>query len=455
MTKLKTTFFCQNCGTQSAQWMGKCKSCGEWNTMVEEVINKPKSGIISWDKKKYNNINKAQIISDISLKSKARIDTSDNELNRVLGGGIVGGSLILLGGEPGIGKSTLLLQVVLKIQGEKTLYVTGEESDQQIRMRADRLNLTNSSCQILTEVNIQNIFQQIQEIQPSLLVIDSVQTLQTNNIDSAPGTISQIKECTTELINYAKTTGTPVILIGHINKDGHIAGPKILEHMVDVVLQFEGERNHVYRILRAYKNRHGSTSELGIYEMVTNGLREVSNPSEILLSQKDEDMSGIAVSATMEGVRPLMIETQALVSSAVYGTPQRSATGFDLRRLSMLLAVLEKRCGFRLGTKDVFLNITGGIKVEDPAIDLGIVCAILSSNEDAAIKDNDCFAAEVGLSGEIRPVNRCEQRIQEAEKLGFERIFISKYNKIDRQDFSLDIIKVKKIEEVFKILFTS
>ena len=455
MTKLKTAFFCQNCGAQSTQWMGKCKSCGEWNTMVEEVISKPKSGIISWNKKKYNNINKAQIISDISLKLKARIDTSDNELNRVLGGGIVGGSLILLGGEPGIGKSTLLLQVALKIQGEKVLYITGEESDQQIRMRADRLNLTNSSCQILTEVNIQNIFQQIHEIQPSLLVIDSVQTLQTNNIDSAPGTISQIKECTTELINYAKATGTPVILIGHINKDGHIAGPKILEHMVDVVLQFEGERNHVYRILRAYKNRHGSTSELGIYEMVTNGLREVSNPSEILLSQKDEDMSGIAVSATMEGVRPLMIETQALVSSAVYGTPQRSATGFDLRRLSMLLAVLEKRCGFRLGTKDVFLNITGGIKVEDPAIDLGIVCAILSSNDDIAIKDNDCFAAEVGLSGEIRPVNRCEQRIQEAEKLGFERIFISKYNKIDRQDFSLDIIKVKKIEEVFKILFTS
>ena len=455
MTKLKTTFFCQNCGAQSAQWMGKCKSCGEWNTMEEEVISKPKSGIISWDKKKYNNINKAQIISDISLKSKARIDTSDNELNRVLGGGIVGGSLILLGGEPGIGKSTLLLQVALKIQGEKALYVTGEESDQQIRMRADRLNLTNSSCQILTEVNIQNIFQQIQEIQPSLLVIDSVQTLKSNNIDSAPGTISQIKECTAELINYTKATGTPVILIGHINKDGHIAGPKILEHMVDVVLQFEGERNHVYRILRAYKNRHGSTSELGIYEMLTNGLREVSNPSEILLSQKDEDMSGMAISATMEGVRPLMIETQALVSSAVYGTPQRSATGFDLRRLSMLLAVLEKRCGFRLGTKDVFLNITGGIKVEDPAIDLGVVCAILSSNVDIAIKDNDCFAAEVGLSGEIRPVNRCEQRIQEAEKLGFERIFISKYNKIDRQDFSLDIIKVKKIEEVFKILFTS
>lgn len=455
MTKLKTTFFCQNCGSQSAQWMGKCKACGEWNTIVEEVINKSNSRTTGWDNKKYNKINKAQIISEISLQSRARIDTSDNELNRVLGGGIVAGSLILLGGEPGIGKSTLLLQVALKIQNEKALYVTGEESDQQIRMRADRLNLTNSNCQILTEVNIQNIFQQIQQIQPSLLVIDSVQTLQTNNIDSAPGTISQIKECTTELISYAKTTGTPVVIIGHINKDGHIAGPKILEHMVDVVLQFEGERNHVYRILRAYKNRYGSTSELGIYEMVTYGLREVSNPSEILLSQKDEPMSGIAISATMEGVRPLMIETQALVSSAVYGTPQRSATGFDLRRLSMLLAVLEKRCGFRLGTKDVFLNITGGIKVEDPAIDLGVVCAILSSNVDVAIKDNDCFAAEVGLSGEIRPVNRCEQRIQEAEKLGFKRIFISKYNKIDRQDLSLDIVKVKKIEEVLKILFSS
>ena len=455
MTKLKTTFFCQNCGSQSAQWMGKCKACGEWNTIVEEVVNKSNSRTTGWDNKKYNKINKAQIISEISLQSRARIDTSDNELNRVLGGGIVAGSLILLGGEPGIGKSTLLLQVALKIQNEKALYVTGEESDQQIRMRADRLNLTNSSCQILTEVNIQNIFQQIQQIQPSLLVIDSVQTLQTNNIDSAPGTISQIKECTTELISYAKTTGTPVVIIGHINKDGHIAGPKILEHMVDVVLQFEGERNHVYRILRAYKNRYGSTSELGIYEMVTYGLREVSNPSEILLSQKDEPMSGIAISATMEGVRPLMIETQALVSSAVYGTPQRSATGFDLRRLSMLLAVLEKRCGFRLGTKDVFLNITGGIKVEDPAIDLGVVCAILSSNVDVAIKDNDCFAAEVGLSGEIRPVNRCEQRIQEAEKLGFKRIFISKYNKIDRQDLSLDIVKVKKIEEVLKILFSS
>ena len=455
MAKLKTTFFCQNCGAQSAQWMGKCKSCGEWNTIAEEVISKPKSSQANWENEKSNRVNKAQAISDISLQSRARIDTSDNELNRVLGGGIVAGSLILLGGEPGIGKSTLLLQVALRIQNEKILYVTGEESDQQIRMRADRLNLSDSNCKILTETNTQHIFQQIQEVQPTVLVIDSIQTLHTNSIDSSAGSISQIRECTAELMNYAKASGTPVLLIGHINKDGNIAGPKILEHMVDVVLQFEGERNHVYRILRAYKNRYGSTAELGIYEMLSHGLREVSNPSEILLSQKDEAMSGITISATMEGVRPLMIETQALVSSAVYGTPQRSATGFDLRRLSMLLAVLEKRCGFRLGAKDVFLNITGGIKVDDPAIDLGVVCAILSSNVDMAIQDKNCFAAEVGLSGEIRPVNRCDQRIQESEKLGFKRIFVSKYNKIDRQDFSIEVVKVSKIEEVFKMLFAS
>ena len=455
MANLKTTFFCQNCGAQSTQWMGKCKSCGEWNTIVEEIVSKPKPSQANWENEKSIRVNKAQAISDISLQSRARINTSDNELNRVLGGGIVAGSLILLGGEPGIGKSTLLLQVALRIQKEKILYVTGEESDQQIRMRADRLNLSDSSCQILIETNTQHIFQQIQKVQPTLLVIDSIQTLQTNSIGSSPGSISQIRECTAELMNYAKASGTPVLLIGHINKDGNIAGPKILEHMVDVVLQFEGERNHVYRILRAHKNRYGSTAELGIYEMLSHGLREVSNPSEILLSQKDEAMSGIAITATMEGVRPLMIETQALVSSAVYGTPQRSATGFDLRRLSMLLAVLEKRCGFRLGAKDVFLNITGGIKVDDPAIDLGVVCAILSSNVDMAIQDINCFAAEVGLSGEIRPVNRCDQRIQEAEKLGFERIFVSKYNKIDRQDFSIEVVKVSKIEEVFKILFAS
>ena len=454
MPKLKTTFFCQNCGAQYSQWMGKCKSCGEWNTIVEEVVSKTKSDN-NWKNEKSNRVNNAQAICDISLTSKPRIDTSDNELNRVLGGGIVAGSLILLSGEPGIGKSTLMLQVALKIQNEKILYVTGEESDQQIRMRADRLNLSDSSCQILTETNTQHIFQQIQEIQPTLLVVDSIQTLNTDSIDSSPGTISQIRECAAELINYAKASGTPVLLIGHINKDGNIAGPKILEHMVDVVLKFEGESNHVYRILRAHKNRYGSTAELGIYEMLSNGLREVTNPSEILLSQNDKAMSGMAISSTVEGARPLMIETQALVSSAVYGTPQRSATGFDLRRLSMLLAVLEKRCGFRLGAKDVFLNITGGIKVDDPAIDLGIVCAILSSNIDVAIQEKICFAAEVGLSGEIRPVNRCDQRIQEAEKLGFERIFVSKYNKIDSRDFSIEVVKISKIEEVFKILFAS
>ncbi|MDB2362492.1 DNA repair protein RadA [Flavobacteriales bacterium] len=453
MAKTKTTFFCQNCGAQSPQWMGKCKSCNEWNTIIEEVVSKPKK--CGWESESPSRSNKAQPISEISLQARARIDTSDNELNRVLGGGIVAGSIILLGGEPGIGKSTLLLQVALRIKNEKLLYVTGEESDQQIRMRADRLNQLDSSCQILTETNTQNIFQQIQEVQPSILVVDSIQTLQTNTIDSSPGSISQIRECTSELMSFAKSSGVPVLLIGHINKDGNIAGPKILEHMVDVVLQFEGDRNHVYRILRANKNRYGSTSELGIYEMQSDGLREVANPSEILLSQKDEDMSGIAVSATLEGMRPLMIETQALVSSAVYGTPQRSATGFDLRRLSMLLAVLEKRCGFRLGAKDVFLNITGGIKVDDPAIDLGVVCAILSSNVDMAINDKNCFAAEVGLSGEIRPVNRCEQRIQEAQKLGFERIYISKYNKINPKNYKIEIVMVGKIEEVFKKLFAS
>lgn len=453
MAKVKTTFFCQNCGAQSAQWMGKCKACGEWNTIVEEVVSKTQTES-SWKTDSTQRANKAQSILEISLENEPRIDTSDNELNRVLGGGIVPGSLVLLGGEPGIGKSTLLLQVALRLQ-HKVLYVTGEESDKQIRMRAERLGLKESPCHILTETNTQNIFQQVVAVQPDLLVVDSIQTLQTNTIDSSPGSISQIRECTAELMKFAKESGTPVLLIGHINKDGHIAGPKILEHMVDVVLQFEGDRNHVYRILRANKNRFGSTAEIGIYEMQSHGLREVSNPSEILISQKDEALSGVAISATIEGVRPLMIETQALVSSAVYGTPQRSATGFDLRRLSMLLAVLEKRCGFKLGAKDVFLNITGGIKVDDPAIDLGVVCAILSSNVDMAIDDKSCFAAEVGLSGEIRPINRCEQRIQEAEKLGFERIFISKYNKVNPQDYNIQVITVGKMEEVFRALFAS
>ena len=453
MVKVKTTFFCQNCGAQSAQWMGKCKACNEWNTIVEEVVSKTLKEN-NWKTDTTQRANKAQNIQEISLENEPRIDTGDKELNRVLGGGIVHGSLVLLGGEPGIGKSTLLLQVALRLQ-HKVLYVTGEESDKQIRMRAERLGVKESLCHILTETNTQNIFQQIVAVQPDLLVVDSIQTLQTNSIDSSAGSISQIRECTAELMKFAKESSTPVLLIGHINKDGHIAGPKVLEHMVDVVLQFEGDRNHVYRILRANKNRFGSTAELGIYEMQSQGLREVSNPSEILISQKDEALSGVAISATMEGVRPLMIETQALVSSAVYGTPQRSATGFDLRRLSMLLAVLEKRCGFKLGAKDVFLNITGGIKVDDPAIDLGVVCAILSSNVDMAINDKSCFAAEVGLSGEIRPVNRCDQRIQEAEKLGFERIFISKYNKVNPQDYNVQVVTVGKMEEVFKALFAS
>lgn len=453
MAKVKKSFFCQNCGAQSAQWLGQCKSCNEWNTIVEEIVSKPKEQ--AWQEQTSSKINKPKKIYDISLENDVRIDTCDNELNRVLGGGIVAGSLVLLGGEPGIGKSTLLLQSALKMKRQKVLYVTGEESDKQIRMRAERLGYLDSECQVLAETNTQNIFQQILHLQPSLVVIDSIQTLFTNSLDSSPGSISQIKECTSELMAFAKESGTPVVLIGHINKDGHIAGPKILEHMVDVVLQFEGDRNHLYRILRAHKNRYGSTAELGIYEMGSIGLREVDNPSEILISQKDEALSGITVSATLEGARPMMIETQSLVSSAVYGTPQRSATGFDLRRLSMLLAVLEKRCGFRLGAKDVFLNITGGIKVDDPAIDLGIVCAILSSNVDMPINDKYCFSAEVGLSGEIRPVNRCEQRILEAQKLGFEKIFISKYNKIKASNYSIEVVTVGKIEEVFKALFAS
>lgn len=453
MAKIKTSFYCQNCGAQYSQWMGKCKACNEWNTIVEEVVSKNQNKS-AWKTDSTQRANKAQGIQEISLENEPRIDTTDKELDRVLGGGIVPGSLVLLGGEPGIGKSTLLLQVALRLQ-HKVLYVTGEESDKQIRMRAERLGLKESPCHILTEINTQNIFQQVMVVQPDLLVVDSIQTLQTNTLDSSPGSISQIRECTAELIKFAKESETPVLLIGHINKDGHIAGPKILEHMVDVVLQFEGDRNHVYRILRANKNRFGSTAELGIYEMQSKGLIEVSNPSEILISQKDEVLSGVAISATIEGVRPLVIETQALVSSAVYGTPQRSATGFDLRRLSMLLAVLEKRCGFKLGAKDVFLNITGGIKVDDPAIDLGVACAILSSNVDMAIDDKSCFAAEVGLSGEIRPINRCEQRIQEAEKLGFERIFVSKYNKVNPQDFNIQVVTLGKMEEVFRALFAS
>ncbi|MCF6296618.1 MAG: DNA repair protein RadA [Flavobacteriaceae bacterium] len=451
MMKTKTTFFCQNCGAQFPKWVGKCNSCNEWNTIVEEIIQKKEKR--NWKQfTPLKRVSKALKIHEISISNEERIPTDNNELNRVLGGGLVKGSVVLLGGEPGIGKSTLLLQIALLMEN-KVLYVSGEESQSQIKLRAERLEGTNDNCLILTETNTQNIFKIIEDTAPDVVVIDSIQTLHTDTIEASPGSISQIRESTAELIKFAKETNTPVILIGHITKEGAIAGPKILEHMVDVVLQFEGDRNHTYRILRAQKNRFGSTAELGIYEMQNTGLREVSNPSEILISEKDSDLTGTAISATLEGMRPLMIEVQALVSTAVYGTPQRSATGYNIKRLNMLLAVLEKRAGFRLGAKDVFLNIAGGLKVEDPAIDLAVVCSILSSNEDEPIPQNVCFAAEVGLAGEIRAVNRIEQRIIEAEKLGFEKIILSKFNKIANHNFKIEIIKVSKIEEVVRVLF--
>ncbi len=451
MAKTKTTFFCQNCGTQYAKWVGKCTACNEWNTIVEEVIQKEEKR--NWKQTApTKRVSKALKINDIAINDEDRIDTKNNELNRVLGGGLVKGSMTLLGGEPGIGKSTLLLQVALSIH-KKVLYVSGEESQSQIKMRAERLNDNNVDCLILTETKTQNIFKTIEEIHPDVVVIDSIQTLHTDYIEASPGSISQIRETTAELIKFAKETATPVVLIGHITKEGTIAGPKILEHMVDVVLQFEGDRNHTYRILRAQKNRFGSTAELGIYEMQSVGLREVENPSEILISEKDESLSGTAIAATLEGMRPLMIEVQALVSTAVYGTPQRSATGYNIKRLNMILAVLEKRAGFRLGAKDVFLNIAGGISVDDPAIDLAVVASILSSNEDDAISQDTCFAAEVGLAGEIRPVNRIDQRILEAEKLGFSTIIVSKFNKIANSNYKIKVVLVSKIEEVYQQLF--
>ncbi|MBU2921840.1 DNA repair protein RadA [Winogradskyella psychrotolerans] len=451
MAKVKTTFFCQNCGSQYAKWQGQCTSCKEWNTIAEEVIQKPEKSDWKTPSATSKRASKPLLINEIDTSQEARLDMQDAEFNRVLGGGMVNGSLTLLGGEPGIGKSTLLLQIALKLH-YKTLYVSGEESQKQIKMRAERINPNSNNCYILTETKTQNIFKQIEALEPDIVVIDSIQTLHSDYIESSAGSISQIKECTTELIKFAKETATPVLLIGHITKDGHIAGPKILEHMVDTVLQFEGDRNHVFRILRANKNRFGSTNELGIYEMQGSGLREVSNPSEILISEKDGELSGNAVAATLEGLRPLMIEVQALVSTAVYGTPQRSATGFNAKRLNMLLAVLEKRAGFRLGAKDVFLNITGGITVDDPAIDLAVVAAILSSNEDVALESDFCFAAEVGLSGEIRPVQRVEQRILEAEKLGFSTIFVSKYNKIALKNTVIKIQLISKIEDLVGFL---
>lgn len=452
MAKLKTSFFCQNCGTQYAKWQGQCNACKEWNTIAEEIIQKEEKTDWKPGASENKRVSKPLKIKEIDSTQEVRMDTTDSELNRVLGGGIVPGSLILLGGEPGIGKSTLLLQISLKLP-YKTLYVSGEESQKQIKMRAERINPNSENCLILTETKTQNIFRHIVEVEPDIVIIDSIQTLHTDHIESTAGSISQIRETTAELIKFAKETNIPVILIGHITKDGNIAGPKILEHMVDTVLQFEGDRNHVYRLLRSLKNRFGSTAELGIYEMQGSGLREVSNPSEILISHREEELSGTAIASTLEGMRPLMIEIQALVSTAVYGTPQRSTTGYNAKRLNMILAVLEKRAGFRLGTKDVFLNVTGGISVDDPAIDLAVVAAILSSNEDIAVGKDVCFAGEVGLSGEIRPVNRVEQRIQEAEKLGFATIFVSKYNKIALKNPLIKIVLVSKIEEVVEQLF--
>ncbi|MFI5164663.1 MAG: DNA repair protein RadA [Bacteroidia bacterium] len=469
MSKTKTSFFCQNCGAQSGKWIGKCPSCGEWNTYVEEVIQKGdedrKKGLGSSAQR----ATKPLRVSEIEQSGEIRIALSDKELNRVLGGGVVPGSVVLFGGEPGIGKSTLMLQVALQQKKIKTLYISGEESEQQIRMRADRLSPTSplppskgespkagsDDCFILSETSMQNIFKQIEMLEPNLVIVDSIQTMYSAHIDSAPGSISQVRECTAELLRYAKESSTPVFLIGHITKDGTLAGPKVLEHMVDTVLQFEGDRHHIYRLLRTLKNRFGSTNELGIYEMTGVGLREVSNPSEILITAREEPMSGVAIATMMEGVRPMLIEIQTLVSSAVYGTPQRTTTGFDTKRLSMLLAVLEKRCGFRLAAKDVFLNIAGGIKVEDPAIDLAVICATLSSSEDIPISQKFCFAAEVGLSGEIRPVSRIESRISEAEKLGFEQIFISKYNLkgLNQKNFGIKIVSVAKVEDVFRLLF--
>lgn len=447
MAKVKTAFYCQNCGTSFSKWQGQCTSCNNWNTIVEELVQKT-------DKKSWNNsgstikkVAKPTKVSEIKTSQEARLKTTSKEFNRVLGGGLVPGSLTLLGGEPGIGKSTLLLQLALRLPF-KTLYVSGEESMQQIKMRAERITRNSDLCYILTETKTQNIFKQIETIIPDIVVIDSIQTLHTDYVESSAGSISQIRECTSELIKFAKETATPVLLIGHITKDGHIAGPKILEHMVDTVLQFEGDRNHVYRILRSLKNRFGSTHEIGIFEMLSNGLREVANPSKILISENNEQLSGNAVAVSLEGMRTLLVEIQALVSTAVYGTPQRSTTGYNAKRLNMLLAVLEKRAGFRLGAKDVFLNITGGISVDDPAIDLAVVAAIMSSNEDITLDKNTCLTGEVGLSGEIRPVNKIDQRISEAEKLGFSKILLSKHNKVSLKNTTIQLVFVTKIEDV-------
>ena len=455
MAKEKTVYVCTHCGYESPKWIGKCPSCGQWNTLVEEVVHKdaapPKRVAHGMDTSRPG----PQYLHEIDTGSEERIDMGDEELNRVLGGGLVQGSLTLIGGEPGIGKSTLVLQTVLRLKDKKVLYVSGEESARQLKLRADRIPHAAGDCLIACETSLEQIFAHIRKAAPDLVVIDSIQTISTDSIDSSPGSIVQVRECSASILKFAKETGTPVILIGHINKEGSIAGPKVLEHIVDTVLQFEGDQHYLYRILRSIKNRFGSTAELGIYEMRGDGLRAVSNPSELLLSQDHEGMSGVAIAGAVEGVRPFLIEVQALVSTAAYGMPQRSATGFDLRRMNMLLAVLEKRVGFKLAQKDVFLNIAGGLKVNDPAIDLAVISAILSSNVDTEIEPGVCMAGEVGLSGEIRPVNRIEQRIAEAGRLGFSRMLVPKHNLqgIDLKACKIKLEPVRKVEEAFRILF--
>jgi len=453
MAKTKTMYVCQNCGADSPKWIGRCPSCGEWNTYVEEVVSKGNAEkIISGGFTV--TAQKPVLLSEVEAIEEKRINTFNNELNRVLGGGLVPGSLVLIGGEPGIGKSTLVLQMVLHLKGKRTLYISGEESVKQIKLRAERLKFDDPDCYLLSETSLEQIFVHIQNIQPDLVIVDSIQTVSTEMLDASPGSVSQVRECAAAFLKFCKTTSIPVILIGHINKEGGLAGPKVLEHIVDTVLQFEGDRHYMYRILRSIKNRFGSTSELGIYEMRQDGLREVENPSEMLFSQDHEGLSGVAIASAIEGIRPFLIETQALVSSAAYGVPQRSCTGFDLRRLNMLLAVLEKRVGFKLNQKDVFLNIAGGLRVNDPAIDLAVISAILSSNVDIAIEKQVCTAGEVGLSGEIRPIHRIEQRILEAEKLGFRKMIVPAYNLkgLSLKNIEMEIIPVKKVEEAFKIL---
>ena len=454
MAKQKTTYFCQNCGANSPKWQGKCPSCGEWNTYVEEVVSQSTSNSPLWDQPSHGSSRRSVPvpINEVKGEKLDRFPSGDRELDRVLGGGIVNGSLVLIGGEPGIGKSTLMLQVAIRLHGQKVLYVSGEESMQQIKMRADRLGIQSERCYLMSETQLQEVFNQIAGLTPDVLVIDSIQTLHSTELEAAPGSISQVRECAAQLMRYAKESNTPVFLIGHINKEGSIAGPKVLEHMVDTVLQFEGDRHHLYRILRTTKNRFGSTSELGIYQMIQQGLKEVDNPSEILLSS-EHDSPGVAISASMEGNRPLMIEVQALVSPATYGTPQRSATGFDIKRLHMLLAVMEKRMGLKLGTQDVFLNITGGIRVDDPSIDLAVCAAVFSSYHDVMINRKACMIGEIGLGGEIRAVSRLESRLKEAEKLGFEEVYLSKIKDKIAQG-SLKLHHHSNLRDLLKDLFS-